>query len=192
VQAALDAGRARRWSDVARLADEQSLRDFQERWLGNLRNHWMPTNGGELHEVLRHEFDGVRSPDDLAALPPATALERWLAAHDPVRADRRHLVQTGESVSADARATADAAYREHRLELLGHVTETPDVAHVVYVDHDAAWRTNDHPSPRVASTRRGSGGGSWRVVVTDSLLYDGVLSGDGAYRGLPPEAEPGT
>jgi hypothetical protein len=132
------------WAAAAALMDPQALERFKSVFVVVAE---ADTSGQMLHDLF-----SVRSAAEFARLHPAEVY---------VRVNRAMLLLSPE---------LRASFAEMRAEVIGHVPESPDLAHVVY-----RLRTSPADSVtgriEVVTFRRSNGG--WRAQLTNE--FDGLL-----------------
>ena len=164
VQSAFRAYEAKQWSEFAALVDADALSEFRSQQLG-MAELW-EAHSAELKESrqrtqtnpergnpLLRQFAGVKTLSELRALSPQTLLARYLEARSP-RANPQ-----------DPDYQPPIATRE----IIGEVTESQDLVHVVYRVHTDVGRYGRTESVEVIPVKRSANG--WQLMLNRELSF---------------------
>ena len=166
VQTAFRAYQAKHWTDFASLVHADALAEFRRQNL-EMAELW-DAHAGEMNEARKHAdlptdlgnpmlrlFAGVKTLSELRALSPQEFLARYLEARSP-KADPR-----------DPEYQPPVTTRE----IIGEVTETPDLVHVVYRVRTDVGKYGRTESIDVVPVKRAASG--WQLMLNSELSFTG-------------------
>jgi hypothetical protein len=182
VRAAFSAFESKRWGDFAALVHPEALSEFRkqhlvigEQWeqrprMTELQSSSMPSAVAEyfvqMHDELStrfgnpvlREFARVKSLQELKALLPQEFLARYLEA-------------TGPKADPD-----DPDYQPPvaEREVIGDVTESTSLVHVVYRVRTDVGRYGRTERVEVVSVRRDTAG--WRIMLNNDLSFNSSMA----------------
>jgi hypothetical protein len=168
VRTAFRAYEAKQWGEFTRLVHADALTEFRSQHLG-LAEAW-DVHSAEINEVRQrtetspdlgnpvlHQFAGVKTLSELRALSPQAFLARYLEATSP-KADPR-----------DPDYQPPIATRE----VIGQVTESRDLVHVVYRVHTDVGRYGRTESIEVIPVKRAAS--EWQLMLNSDLSFTGSM-----------------
>jgi hypothetical protein len=186
VRALFAAASDRRWHDVARLGDEESLADFQRNWAGRGADDGeeivFAGSGGEeapdaaaravtreqlraYDAAIRERWFGVARWADVALLEPWEVVARYLRGNDPVAMMQQVCAHRGWPVPPEETLAAQLRREAH---VLGHVAHGNDLAYVVYRERGAD--DGDYVRDVELATAVRADDGRWRLRLDHELL----------------------
>jgi hypothetical protein len=168
VRTAFRAYEAKRWSEFSTLVHLDALTEFRSQHLG-MAEVW-EVHSAEINEVRQrtetnpdlgnpvlHQFSGVKTLSELRALSPQAFLARYLEATSP-KSDPR-----------DPDYQPPIATRE----IIGQVTESQDLVHIVYRVHTDVGRYGRTDSIEVIPVKRAASG--WQLMLNSDLSFTGSM-----------------
>jgi hypothetical protein len=169
VRAAFGAYEAKQWSEFAALVHPDALTYFRSDQL-EAADVW-ETHSAEMNEMrqrsatkadlgnpILRQFAGVKTLNELRALSPQVLLARYLEARSP------------KANSRDPDYQPPIATRE----IIGEVTESPDLVHVVYRRRTDVGRYGRTESVEVIPVKRSADG--WQLMLNKELSFSGFVS----------------
>jgi hypothetical protein len=169
VGAAFRAYEAKQWGEFATLVNSDALTYFRSEQLEtadvweahsaeiNEARQRSPTNPDPGNPILR-QFAGVKTLSELRALSPQMLLARYLEARSPKANPRDPDYQPPITTR----------------EIIGEVTESPDLVHVVYRRRTDVGRYGRTESVEVIPVKRSADG--WQLMLNNELSFSGFVS----------------